>query len=106
PEGAAVVVGGRLRPRLGVGAELLERSLRIRIRTEQERPPLERDATLELLFDATQAHGRVVAPGTEIVGPDEQGHLVGHADSFRHAASRVKPRSTARGRATPRRAPG
>src|SRR5215470_1898742 len=74
PDAKAAGVGlrRRARPRLRVGAKLLQRAVRVRPRPQQETAPVDTYALAEFVLDPTQPDRCVVAPRSEIVGVDDQ----------------------------------
>ena len=59
-------------PTIRVIDEFFETPPGLGIRSQQKAAPFELDAIAVLLFDAAQPNGRVEAPRSEIVGPDDE----------------------------------
>src|SRR5438046_1092643 len=62
----------RTQPRARIGAELLQRAVRVGLEPQEEAPPVQLYPISELLLNPAQAHGREVAPGSEVVGIDDE----------------------------------
>src|SRR5581483_11037895 len=79
----------RAEPRLRIRAELVQRASGIRIGPEEEAPHADVEPVAELLLEPTQPHGRVVAPGSEIVRVEDEADGT-HAPAVDRIAGHVK----------------
>jgi len=67
-----IVFSARTLPTVRVVDELLVTAPGLGARSKQETAPFELDTIAVLFFDAAQPNGRVEAPGSQVVGPDDE----------------------------------
>src|SRR5262249_32664014 len=86
-EGWRAGPGGRPDPALRVRPELVEGARPVRVRAQEVAPPLELHLVAELLAQPVEARCSDVAPGAQVVRPDDQANRRTHHGSTKGCCS-------------------